>query len=301
MFELIVFDYSQVSIAALTPFFEELSTNPSKVEDLGRHAILSKIKYLRKKFADYGEVVIACDGRSYWRKDVFPNYKAGRKKSREESNIPWAEIHRVMDMVRQEIAENTMYKVIHHPKAEGDDIMAILTLHVANKRLVEVGLEMDYQPILLITSDGDMKQLHATPNVKQYSPMHDKLVKLDKGVSAKEFLRRKILGGDSGDGVANCFSHEDDLINKIRQKPATEKKMSPLLACENMADGTDDDVLKKRIALNEQLVSFHKIPQWLIDEIIEMYDQPAKGDRLKLYKYLAEKRCKMLLEEIQQF
>lgn len=298
---MLIFDYSQVCIAALTPFFDELGADASKVENLGRHAILSKIKYIRKKFSDHKEVVIACDGREYWRRDIFPNYKASRKKYREESNIPWPEIHSLMDKLRHEIADNTMYKVIHHPKAEGDDIMGILTLHVANRRLVEVGLEMDYQPIILVTSDGDMKQLHATPNVRQYSPIHDKFVKLDKGLTAKEFLRLKILTGDVGDGVPNVFSHEDDIINKIRQKPASEKKMAPLLAAPDLVSGTCDEVLKKRIIKNEELISFHKIPQWLVDEVIEIYDRPANGNRMTLYKYLAENRCNLLLNEIQQF
>lgn len=299
---MIAYDYSQICIAALTPFFDDLAKDPLKVEDLARHAILSKIKSLKKKFPEFAkEIVIACDGNHYWRKDIFSNYKAGRKKAREESDIPWVEIHRVMDIIREELKENTMYKVLRHPNAEADDIMAILALHVANKRLVEVGLEMDYQPYLMLTSDGDMKQLHISPNIKQYSPMHDKYVKLDKGVTAKEFLRRKILTGDSGDGICNVFSDKDSLINGVRQKPASEKKMAPLLACERMEDGTDDEELKKRIILNEELISFDKIPQWLIDEVIDMYDQKPNGDRMKLYKYLAEKRCKLLLSEIQQF
>jgi hypothetical protein len=297
----IVIDYSQVCIAALTPFFDELGSNPSSVENLGRHAILSKIKAIRVQFKEFGELVIACDGKNYWRKDIHPNYKGLRKKAREESNIPWPEIYRVMDMVRVELAENSMYKVIRHERAEADDIMAILTLHIANKRLVEVGLEQDYQRIILITSDGDMKQLHITPNVYQYSPMHAKYVRLDKGQSAKDFLRHKIIVGDSGDCVPNVFSDINCIFDKIRQTPATAKRVNPILESANLIDGAPDDKIKARLEQNEILVSFDKIPQWLIDEIIEMYDTKPKGNRMTMFKYLAENKCRLLMDEIQQF
>lgn len=298
---MLIIDYSQVCIAALSPFFDEMGSNPTSVENLGRHAILSKIKAIRVQFKEYGEMIIACDGKNYWRKDVHPHYKGLRKKAREESNIPWPEIYRVMDMVRNELAEHSMYKVIRHERAEADDIMAILTLHVANKRLVEVGLEMDYQPVMLVTSDGDMKQLHATPNVKQYSPMHAKYVKLDKGESAVDFLRHKIIVGDSSDGIPNAFSDINCLMDKIRQTPATEKRIKPLLESEILSDGTNDDKIKSRLEQNETLISFHKIPQWLIDEIIEAYDTKPNGTRMTLFKYLAENKCRLLLDEIQQF
>jgi len=295
---MIIFDYSQIGISSMTPFFDDIRKGED-VENIARHAILSKIKSVRNKFSNYGNVVIACDGRSYWRRDVFPHYKALRKVAREESDIPWPEIHRCMDIVKEELKEYSPYKVIHHPKAEADDVMGILVIHVANVRYVQVGLEMQEEPTMLVTWDGDMKQLLATPNVRMYSPMHDKFVKLE--TSAKEFLRRKIITGDSGDGVPNVFMPEDAIILKIRQKPCTEKRIAPLLEAANLVDGTDDEFVKSRIKMNEQLISFDKIPEWLVSEVIEEYDKPANGNKMKFYQYLCKKKCNRLIEDIDKF
>ena len=59
-----------------------------------RHIILNQIKAIRKKFVDqYGEPVICMDSWcGYWRKDLFPYYKAKRKEAREASAINWNEV-----------------------------------------------------------------------------------------------------------------------------------------------------------------------------------------------------------------
>ena len=52
-------------------------------EDLVRHMILNIIRTHLKNFrGEYGEVVLCSDNSKYWRKDFFPFYKAGRKKTR---------------------------------------------------------------------------------------------------------------------------------------------------------------------------------------------------------------------------
>lgn len=295
---MIIFDYSQIGIASMTPFFDDIRRGED-VENIARHAILSKIKSVRVKFSNYDNVVIACDGKSYWRRDVFPHYKALRKIAREESDIPWPEIHRCMDIVKQELKEYSPYKVINHPKAEADDIMGILVNSVANVRFVRVGLEEQEEPTMLVTWDGDMKQLLATSNVRMYSPMHDKFVKLD--VKASDFLRRKIITGDTGDGIPNIFMPDDAIVTKQRQKPCTEKRLAPFLESKNLVDGTDDPAIKARILMNEQLISFNKIPEWLTEEIITEYDKPAGGNKMKFYQYLCKKKCNRLIEDIDKF
>ena len=46
-------------------------------KDLCRHLVLNSIRAIVHKFKrDYGNVIICCDSRTYWRKSVFPFYKA---------------------------------------------------------------------------------------------------------------------------------------------------------------------------------------------------------------------------------
>ena len=87
---MILIDYNQVSLAAILTFRQDLQKSPEEVRNLIRHITLSNILNYKKKYgAEYGEVVICCDGRKYWRREVFPHYKGDRKKSREKSDFDW--------------------------------------------------------------------------------------------------------------------------------------------------------------------------------------------------------------------
>ena len=79
---MIIVDFNQTAISTL---MAELAgrTDVEIRKDLIRHMIINALRSYRSKFgAEYGELVIACDNRKYWRKDKFPYYKASRKKAR---------------------------------------------------------------------------------------------------------------------------------------------------------------------------------------------------------------------------
>ena len=69
---MIVIDYNQVAIGA---FMAEVRgrTDIDVNLPLLRHMILNTIRSYNKKHKDkYGEVIIACDNRLYWRRSIFP-------------------------------------------------------------------------------------------------------------------------------------------------------------------------------------------------------------------------------------
>ena len=54
--------------------------------DFIRHMVLNSLRMYRTNYSEeYGELVICCDSPHSWRKEHFPQYKASRKASREES------------------------------------------------------------------------------------------------------------------------------------------------------------------------------------------------------------------------
>ena len=80
---MIIFDFNQVVLANL---MEQIGYSKNPVEEnLVRHMVLNTIRANIKKFREYGEVIIACDNKRYWRREVFPPYKAHRKKNRDAS------------------------------------------------------------------------------------------------------------------------------------------------------------------------------------------------------------------------
>jgi hypothetical protein len=114
------------------------------------------------------------------------------------------------------------------------------------------------------------------------------------------YLRELILTGDSGDGIPNCWSPSDSFVLCIRQKPATQKKMQPLLEAKNMLDVADEEV-KKRIIENTQLISFSFIPKRIKTAIIDAYQVQPIGTKMKIFKYLGSKNMKRMLDDVDQF
>ena len=76
-------------------------TNAKIEEDLVRHMVLNSIRMYNQKFKqEYGEMIIACDNRKYWRREVYPYYKANRKKARDASDLDWNAIFDAMSKIR---------------------------------------------------------------------------------------------------------------------------------------------------------------------------------------------------------
>lgn len=298
---MIVVDYSGCAIAGIMTFQDDLYEGNKNLENLIRHVILSMLKSYKKKFAaEFGkELILACDGSDNWRKKVFPHYKYKRKKDKAASDIPWGEIYRYMDLVLNEINEFFPYKIIKIDRAEADDVMAVLARDIATMNIKSSGLYDEPEPVLIISSDKDMKQLLSLEHVKHYLPRDNKFVKLEE--SPKMFLRRLILTGDTGDSVPNIFSPSDSFVTGIRQKPATAKKMAPFLEAENMLTATTDPIILERLKENSRLISFAFIPTDIKEEIVAAYDYKPTGNKMSIYNYLVSRDMRIMMKDIEEF
>ena len=66
--------------------------------------VLNTLRYYRKTFKnEYGELIICCDNKNYWRKKLFKYYKAHLNKYREESEIDWNILFECLNKVKKEI------------------------------------------------------------------------------------------------------------------------------------------------------------------------------------------------------
>ena len=300
---MITVDFSQAVIASCFVFKDDLrKADISECVNIIRHAFLTTLKGYKQKFmGEYGsELVLLADGDSYWRKDIFPEYKFSRKKQREDSDMPWDKVNECKKILLEEMKKYSPYRILIHPKAEADDLFAILVRYVAAKRVDETALfDAESERVIMCASDGDLKQLHSK-TVRQHSPMTKTFVTLD-GVKPEAFLREKILTGDSGDGIPNVFSSKTCFVEKVRQTPCTQKKMAPILESAVLEDGTHDEFVRDRITLNRTLVDFNEIPEYIITEVLELYSKPHRGNKESLFRYLSKNRCSMLLDEIDKF
>ena len=107
---MIIVDYSQTIISNLMAELGGRKDVELEV-NLLRHMVINTIRSHYTKFKDeYGEMVIACDSKSYWRKEVFPFYKANRKKIREESGYDWNTIFDTINLLKSELKQFFPYR-----------------------------------------------------------------------------------------------------------------------------------------------------------------------------------------------
>jgi len=255
-------------------------------EGLVRHMILNILRmHIRNFRKDYGDVVLCCDNRKYWRKEFFPFYKAGRKKTREKSDLDWHLIFDMLAKFKLELKENFPYRVIDVEGAEADDIIGTL-----------VPIYSAHEKILILSSDGDFLQLQTYGNnVKQYNPAQKKFVKSENPIQE---LKEKIIRGDKGDGIPNMFSPSDCFVRDLRQKPITKGVLDKYLK-EDVVNYSEVD--KTNYNRNATLIDLSLIPTDIKEKIINTYNEAKPASRQKLLNYFIENKLKNLMDVIEEF
>jgi len=280
---MILVDLNQVLLAGL---MAQIANQKGKLdENLIRHMILNIIRmHVRNFKSEYGEVVLCCDNRKYWRKEYFPFYKASRKKNREKSDLDWHLIFEMLAKFKVELKENFPYKVIDVDGAEADDIIGTL-----------VPLYSAHQKILILSSDGDFLQLQNYKNVKQYNPSQKKYIVSENPVMD---LKEKIIRGDKGDGIPNILSPSDCFVRDLRQKPITKSVLDKLML-ESYLD--QEETIKANFVRNATLIDLTFIPTEIKEKIINTYEETIPAKRNKLLNYFIEYKLKNLMEVIEEF
>jgi len=280
---MILVDFSGIAVATI-------AVNKVNDEQMLRHMMLNSIRMYNKKFRDkYGQMILCCDGANNWRRGYFPQYKANRRKGREESTFDWNEAFRIMHKVKDEIKENFLYKVLHLEGCEADDIIGTMVEHTQ-----EFG---QFEEVMIVSSDKDFLQLQKFDNVRQWSHILKKEIKDD---NPRLNLVDKILSGDTGDGVPNVLSHDDTFVNGERQTPLSKKKKQAII--EDLSDG---ELLYaaswyRNYQRNETLIDLTKTPSHLKEKIVDEFWITVKNEG-KILPYLINNNMKMLIESAEEF
>ncbi len=283
---MIIIDFSQISIAS---FMAQPGAELS--EPFLRHMILNSIRMYNKKYREeFGQMVIACDGANSWRKRVFPQYKAHRKKARAESSMDWDLFFTYLNQIREEIQANFPYKFVHIQGVEADDVIGTLV-----EQTQEFGKN---EPVMIISSDGDFIQLQKYKNVKQFSPIQKKLV---TDSNPHLYLFEHIIRGDKGDGIPNILSGDNAIINGERQTAITKKKIDAWLASAEDLKSAMDTETYRNYQRNVQLIDLSKVPQDIKNQIINTYESQEVAPRARILDYLIKKRCNLLVESVSEF
>ena len=278
---MIIVDINQIMISNLMVTIHR--DNLELSEDLVRHMVLNSLRGHNKKFRkEYGDMVIACDSGNVWRRQAFPNYKAGRKETREKSEHDWTMIFDILSKVKDEIKTFLPYKVIEVESVEADDIIAVLCRRTNEK-------------VLILSGDKDFIQLH-NDRIKQYNPVLNKFV--GQGENPSLYIREHILKGDRSDGIPNVLSDDNVFIEGRRQRPLSKKKIE---AWCNEIVPTFNEEEQKNYDRNKQLIDLGCIPRELEDKINREFDNFEVATRDKILGYFINKKLKTLIESIDEF
>jgi hypothetical protein len=291
---MIVVDYSQTAISNLMAEIGGKKNIDINVPLL-RHMIINSIRGYKQKFgSNFGNIVLACDNKNYWRKSVFSYYKAHRKRDRDNSGLDWKTIFEALNLIREEISQFFPYKVLNVDGAEADDIIAVLVeWSQTNDQKITV-FDSEPKPLLIVSGDHDFYQLQKYSNVQQYSPIQKKMIKLNQ--SPIDYLFEHIIKGDTGDGVPNVLSADDSIFAGERQKPITSKRLT-----EWKKKLPDDDAFKRNFQRNKTMVDLTQIPEEIKNNIINTFISQPQKDRSNLINYFMANKMKQMLECVQEF
>jgi len=288
---MIIIDYSQTVISNI---MAELNiAKEKKLEvNLIRHMVLNTIRsYVTKFKEEYGpDIVIACDSRKYWRKDVFPNYKANRKKARQESGLDWNLIFDTINLLKSEIKDHLPYQLVEIEGAEADDVIACYIQWIKSEN----------EKVIIVSADHDFMQLHKFNNVYQWSPTKNGFVTCK--VDPKDKLFEHIIKGDKGDGVPNVLSDDDSIVEGRRQKAIQTKKLN-----EWKLDHTSmpqDPGFVNNFERNQTLIDLSKIPDDIKDTIQSTFlnkNLQTDNAKEKIKNYFQQHNLNNMLEVIEEF
>lgn len=185
----------------------------SEYSSLMLYYIMNELINIQLKHqAEYGEMVLLFDDwrKDYWRKDVYPAYKASRTALRAKTKINYSEVYVEVNKLVEQLEVNTPWRCVSVNRAEADDTILILA--------------REYNPhekILIYSPDKDFIQAQRfNENVSQYSALTRKwLVPEGKHDSMDHWTLEHVCLGDDSDGVPKIVAHtefSENFINHLK-------------------------------------------------------------------------------------
>lgn len=178
-------------------------------------AIMIIMNSLRKVYNQFqGDHLVFCREGSSWRKEVFPEYKLGRKLKlleRTQIDIDLDEMFReTLDDFVEFLEKRTNVTILQSTGLEADDLIAEFTKYYPDDKHI------------IVSSDTDFMQL-VSKKVKLYNPVAnelwtvkgvfdddgnpviDKKTKKPKKIDPEYSLFLKCIRGDKSDGIFSAF------------------------------------------------------------------------------------------------
>ena len=228
---------------------------------------LNAISNLKKKYnIKWDNIIIIkdCHRKDIWRMDLFKDYKGTREAMHKKQGFNGGELFKhTYDTLIPEWIKNYNMKVIRCDRAEADDVIAILTKFLKNKK------------IYIVANDNDYLQL-----------CDDRVSLIDmkgtnKSLLNKEFeLWKKILVGDVSDNIPTCYISREYIKNNITSDcekflKCTSSVFKKIFNNEflTLIDQKPTLVRGNQHLINRRLIDFEYIPENIKTAVIKRYNE----------------------------
>lgn len=265
--ELLIIDFSQL-------VFTSYYTAVGKPKEYLKFLVLNMIRKLNVQFKPE-EIILATDYKS-WRTLLYPLYKYKRKQS---VKLP-EEFFNTYNELKNDIKENFPYKVLQVKRAEGDDVIAVLSKYINKNKII-------------VSSDKDLVQL-LDKNTRIYNPFKSEFTHCD---NIDLQMIELIVRGDSGDGIPNVLMPLDCFAKGERQKPIRETKILEIF-------NTSDPAIQIRLEQNKALIKLtdNAIPKTIQKRIIKQYESSVPVyDKSNILTYLSKNTMQSMYGKVDEF
>lgn len=225
-------------------FVDGLEQMPKKLKI---HKSKSKDSVIKATLPSVKPILIVgkdCKREDIWRNDIFKDYKGTR--GTDKFVGPFFKM-----VYEEELFQKGGAKaILKHPRLEADDCIAISVKYIVDK--------YPLCKIYIITGDRDYLQLNVD-NVDIYTLAYKKMTDDKTATGNPEHdLKIKIIMGDKSDNIPSVFPKcgLKTAQKCIEDEEFFKKKMD------------DNSVYYEQYRLNEQLVSFDKIPTNYVEEFM---------------------------------
>lgn len=264
-----VFRVLFIALAHSKKFHEDINeTDFSYWKYLFTKSMMTTIKLFSPR-----QIIVAMD-KSSWRKDVYKEYKANRKISRDASAIDFDKFFAMMEIFFEDMKETiSNVSFIRIDKCEADDIIAVISKNITANSII-------------VSTDKDLNQLLQYKHIKQYDPINKKYFNVTNPIQE---LNIKVLTGDAGDNV-----------------PGIMPKCGPVKAAKLINEGlitvTSNSILMANYNRNRQLIDFNFIPKEIEQVIKNEYNKYSYKplDGRKLFNFFIKHKLSAMLEEVQE-
>jgi 5'-3' exonuclease len=278
---------------------KEITEDPDNIQwGLWRYNVFNSIYQSLWHIKNVQEVIIAVDDINSWRKAAYKRYKESRKKKKKNSKVDWDTLYAMMNKLASELKHYMPFKILKVKSAEADDIIGILTPKLKN-------------PCVIIARDEDYFQLFGKKkNLRVYDPISQVLYSPDDFEDIKDFLLKLIFCGQSKDDIPNIITPNDWGLTKL-----TEGKRRPGFG-EKSYDKIKHDIkgfinkghinkiygkvdLHQTLKRNRLLIDFDKIPNTIINRIIDCYNSSYNVPPIdNIYLFFEKHQMRSFIDDI---